>query len=149
MRRILAVAVLLAVLPSCVLVPFIDSFKKAGVSEGDRQALLTERLKRFNDSLYWNSPIEALQYVDSERRSEIAPKLQRMVEGRRMVDGKVRNIEFGDSSFTAGVHIVMRSYRIPVYVVTEVEQKQTWKFSMASGWELWDLEVKEDKGKAF
>ena len=38
---------------SCLLVPAYASFKRAGMTADDRKELLSERVTRFHESLYW------------------------------------------------------------------------------------------------
>jgi len=40
-------------LQGCILVPFIDSYHKIGVTAADREALLEPKVKLFQQALYW------------------------------------------------------------------------------------------------
>ena len=130
---------------SCVLVPVIDSVKKAGLTEGDRQALLGKRVKAFHESLYWGSTDDALLFVEDESKEDVAQKLDGIGDSEKVIETKVKTVNFEDNSFTAKVSLTVRSYKVPYYVVNDRHEKQTWIFSLTDGWKLKSLEVVKKK----
>ena len=128
-------------LAGCFLAPTLDSLSKTGLTPRDRRALLPERIKLFQDSLYWGSADDALAVVLPESREALRSELRGLQKKERLVDSKVDGIDFSDQAFEATVEITMRSYRIPVYVVESRTERQSWTFSIASGWMLKSREV--------
>ncbi len=138
-RVFLQLAVFIAVAisqTSCFLAPAMDSFSKIGVTEGDRQRLLAERLRNFKDALYWSEPGEALTFVVPENRVAMEPVFRRIRKEEKIVDSRTESVAFSDSGYKADVEVTFKYYRVPYYVVTERTEAQTWQFSIADGWLL-------------
>ncbi|MGI6680723.1 MAG: hypothetical protein ACOX3T_04490 [Bdellovibrionota bacterium] len=131
---LLFISVLVLCLDACVLVPFIDSYKQIGVSEGDRQALLPKTLKKFQDFVYWGQYSNALAFAKEDEVMNIRESLKRYKE-IKIVSMKVDDILFEDDSKKATVDIVVSYYKIPQYVVAKEKVREVWEFSL-SDWKI-------------
>lgn len=127
---------LILMLSSCILVPVIDSFKKAGLTENDRKALLPPNLKKFHDSLHWGSINDAMVFVAPENASEISDYLNETSEEQKIVESKIKSVKFDEGAYTATVEVKTRAYKIPVYIVTDKTERETWKCSFGNDWKL-------------
>jgi len=126
----------LCLLSGCFLAPAIDAFKQVGVTRGDRVQLLPAEMKKFQDSLYWGHPEEALAFVTQEGRDKIAEDLKSWGEETRVVESKVNGCTFDEDAYKADVEVTVRYYKVPFYVVNKLQEKQVWKFSVSQGWRL-------------
>ena len=127
----------------CVLVPFIQAFKEVGATEGDRMALLNERVKKFNAAVVWGNRAEAVSYVADESQLKLSPQFKDASEEERVFDSKVTNVTWEDSARAATVEVKTKFYKIPVYVVTTRVEEQKWKFETGVGWKLVDRTIQE------
>jgi hypothetical protein len=120
----------------CLLAPAIESFNKLGVTEADRQALLAERFKKFSDALYWGEPGEAIAFVAPKSREALEPDFRSIRKSEKIVDSHVESVGFSDNAYKAKVDVMVKSYKIPFYVVNERNETQDWEFTIKSGWLL-------------
>jgi hypothetical protein len=127
----------------CVLVPFVQAFKEAGATEGDRMALLPDNVKKFNSAMVFGNRMEAMQYVASDSQTKIAAGIQSDPESERVVDSKVNNIIWADSAYEATVEIKVKYFKVPVYIVNTRVEEQRWVFNVGQGWKLADRTVRE------
>ena len=132
---------LVSFLSGCILAPAIESFKRAGVTEGDRQRILSENVEKFDQARFWGQSQKALAYCTPEGQPILAKILRKSKSEEKIVDTSIDNIEFLDSSYKAVVDVKVRSYKIPVYVVGDRIERQTWVFSMSDGWRLENVEI--------
>lgn len=123
-------------LQSCILAPFIDSFSQAGVTKNDRMRLLGEEVQRFNEALYWGRPDEALRFARADARATLQPGIRKLAKEEKVVDAKVEYVDFAEDAYSAEVNMVVRSYKVPVYIVQNRNEKQKWDFSLTDGWKL-------------
>lgn len=141
--KILAILImLLSALQGCFLAPTIDSVRRAGVTPASRRGLLPENIKKFHDALYWGTPTEIMRYVDEKGREVISKQVSDMQDKERVVESKVKNIEFDDDAYEAEVNVNVRSFKVGYYVVTDRIEKQTWAFSLSDGWKIVSREIK-------
>jgi hypothetical protein len=133
---IMTCALVVTTLPGCVLVPFIQAFKEAGATEGDRKKLLGDEVKKFSDGLLWANKTQALSVASDEAREEIASQLRAIGDAEKVVDAKVEDIQWGEGAYGAKVALKVRYYEIPFYVVKTRLEQQQWEFSVAAGWRL-------------
>lgn len=135
--RVVCAALLFASLAGCqVAVPFIDSFKQIGATEGDRVQLLAKSIKQFQDARYWDDQTVAMNFFLPDKRMELLQTLRRKQKDERIIESKVDDVTFTDDSKSAEVNVLVRSYKVPYYVVNERTERQTWKFSLSQGWQL-------------
>jgi hypothetical protein len=127
----------------CVLVPFVQAFKEAGATEGDRMALLPDQIKKFNSAVVFGNRMEAMQYVASDSQNKIAEGLKDNSEEERVVDSKVSNVIWADSAREATVEIKVKYFKVPVYIVNTRVEEQRWVFSVGDGWKLADRTLRE------
>lgn len=125
----------------CILAPIIDSVSKLGVTGGDRRALFEQRVKDFNEALYWGHPEQAVAYVDPSVRAELVNQLRKENKGRRLVESKIDWVEFNDGVDEVSVDIVVKYFDEPVYIVQNRKESQRWRFSYSDGWQLLKREV--------
>jgi len=141
--RFLVVFLLSLFLSGCVLVPWIDSYKKIGVSEGDRQRLLQERVLEFQRAVYWGRPEAALAFVDPEVRDDLWRVIRARGDREKIVDSKVEFVKFEENSYSAEVDVAVKYYRVPYYVVQERVERQQWNFTISDGWRYSAMELVE------
>lgn len=141
MKKAVMILVCTLVLNGCVLVPFIDSYKKMGVSKTDRMALLEEQLKGYHSALADRRGGRALGYIHDEQRDQFRSVLREIQKKERIVDSEVDFVDFDEDAYEATAEVSIRSYQVPYYIVNERFEKETWKFSLASGWKLYSREV--------
>lgn len=127
-RGILLISCFLVLcLDACVLVPFIDSYKEMGVTQGDRQALLPKTLKKFQDYIYWGQYSNALSYTKDESLSDVKDSLQKYKD-IKIVSMKTDDIVFFNSSKEANVDVVVKYYKVPQYIVVDERVSEVWEF---------------------
>lgn len=130
-------------LSGCILVPFIQAFKETGATEGDRMALLSEEVKKFNAAVVWGNPTEAMTFVAPESQLKLSSQFKDKSEDERIVETKVDSVEWGDAARTATVSVKVRYFRVPVYVVNVRKEEQQWQFTLSEGWKIKDRVVNE------
>ncbi len=123
--------------------PAIDSFKKLGVTRSDRVALLPVNLKRFHDSLYWGKPQEALELVLNESRAKVSEEIQGVAEDERIVDSRIRKVDFSEDASDAKVQVSVKYFKVPFYIVNERREMQEWTFSVSDGWMLKSRQIQD------
>jgi len=141
--RVLVVCFLAFSLSGCVLVPWIDSYKKIGVSEADRQSLLQERVLDFQRAVYWGRPEAALAFVKADVRDDLWRVIRAKGDEEKIVDSKIEYIKFEEESYAAEVDVAVKYYRVPFYVVEERVERQQWTFTIADGWRYSAMEILE------
>lgn len=131
-----ALAVLLLSTSGCFLAPFISGFQELGATPSGRQQLLTDGVKKYTEALFWGNPSKALTLVDEPIREQVAADIKSFSSSKRMVESKVIDISFEDSSYRAVVNVQLKYYEVPVYVVKDQVEQQEWMFSFSEGWKL-------------
>ena len=127
---------LLSTLSGCVIfAPFIQAWRNVGASESDRIALLGQQIKRFGEALYWGKG-EAALFVDKEATEDVRKGLNIDREDLRVVETKIKNIEYEQEAYLANVEFVVRYYRVPYYVVSTAKETHVWKFRLGDNWKL-------------
>lgn len=116
-------------LNSCVLVPFIDSYKNIGVTESDRQSLFAKQIKEFQNNIYWGNYNKALTFA-SEGSALIIKESLKDYKEKKVVEFKSDDVVFSDSSKIAKAHVVVKYYNLSQYVVKEQHVEETWEFSV-------------------
>ena len=139
-------SILFLLLSGCVLAPAIDSVKRAGVLEGDRQNLLSQEIKHFSDVMSLGQPTKMLEFVAADRLSQIAPDLKKNFKNEKIVDCSVDDVQFSNDSYDADVKVRIKYYKVPVYVVDERLEHQRWTFSSSTGWKIYEREKLDSKG---
>jgi hypothetical protein len=116
--------------------PFIGSFKQAGVTQSDREALLPREVKRFNDALFWGNSGPIMAMVDEAAREEIGNQVAEAADVERVVESKVLKVNYANDAYEADVKLKVRFYRVPFYIVQDRVEHQRWKFSFHDGWQI-------------
>lgn len=114
-----------------------------GASEDDRKALLGPQVKKFGEALYWGKG-EAILFVDPAASADIKKTLTTQREDMRVVETKMRSVDFEDGARTAKVELLVKYYRIPFYIVTDSLEKQVWKFEVGGTWRLLKRDLTEE-----
>lgn len=128
-------------LSGCILVPFVQAFKKSGVAENDRMALLPGEVKKFSEGLQWGNKMQALTVVTDEARPVVSEQLREVGEDERVVELKIDDVAWSESAYKAKVSVKVKYFRVPFYVVKTRIEEQSWRFSLADGWKLTDRSV--------
>lgn len=126
----------------CVLVPFVDSYQKSGMSRSSRQQLLARDVKQFHEALYWGKANLVLAFIDEEVRSDLGDELFKNSRKERIVSSEVDSYGLSPEGFDANVRIRVKYFRVPFYIVQERLEEQRWEFELGSGWQIHDREVK-------
>jgi hypothetical protein len=125
-------------LSGCVLVPFVQAFKKSGVAESDRMALLPGEVKKFSEGLQWGNKMQALTVVTDDARPVLSEQLRAVPEDERVVESKIDDVAWSESAYKAKVSLKVKYFRAPFFVVKTRIEEQNWRFSLADGWKLTD-----------
>lgn len=136
MKKIFLLLTATACLGGCILVPAVASFKKAGLTEGDRRTLLAEDLKRFHDLLTFNNGSAAFSYIDPEHYNTVSAKLLEQAETEKIVETKIKHIQFEEGAYSATVDVSTRSFKVPFYIVNDRLERESWAFSLSDGWKI-------------
>lgn len=128
--------VLFLVLQGCIFVPAIDSVSRLGVTRSDRERLLAEQIKKFQEVLFWGNPNEALRFARDDARDDVRRYLKQISQEERVVESKVKSIDFSGNSYAAEVEVGVKYYRVPYYLVNERFENQKWEFSTVGGWKI-------------
>lgn len=139
-------ALFACLMSGCFLVPAIDSFSQMGVRSSDRERLLSEDIKKFQDALYWGEPQQALRYVSEKSQADVVENLKSRKREERVVESRIDSIDFQDDSYSADVEVTERYYHIPYYMVNNRLRKQRWEFSLTSGWKIISQSSQEKSG---
>ena len=136
MKRLLFVLLSAALLSGCILAPAIDSFKRMGVTKGDRGALLVTRVREFHEALYWGRPDQALALVEEEHRRDFSNQLVKLKRTERITESTVDNITLSEDGYSADVDVTIKYLDIErqTNVVNKRYERQQWRFGMTSGW---------------
>ena len=129
-----------------ILAPFIQAWKNVGATADDRRALLNQQMKKFGDALYWGKG-EAALFVDRSADASVRKGLTIDRDEIRVVETKLKNVEYSDDTYTAEVEFLIRFYRIPFYIVTDSKEKQIWKFHLGDNWFLAEREPGKELAK--
>ena len=141
-----SIALLLAA-SGCILVPAIESVSKAGLTAGDREALLPDVIKQFNESLYWGTPGKALKLVAEDYRAGFMAEYRKKDPSEHVVESKPEMFDYSDDAFSAKVDVLIKYYKVPFYVVENRRELQVWNFSLTGGWKLASKEVLSESSK--
>ncbi|MBX7143721.1 MAG: hypothetical protein K1X79_04660 [Oligoflexia bacterium] len=136
LRIMLCAALASGGLTGCFLAPAIDSFNKLGVTAGDREKLLAERIRVFNDAVSFGQPGDAEAFFVPEQRAGLEKEFRKQRKQEKVVDSRIESVGFSNESRTALVEVTVRYYKVPYYVVNERLEIQEWKFIGTSGWFL-------------
>lgn len=123
-------------LGGCFLAPAIDSFNKLGVTAGDREKLLAERIRGFNDAVSFGQPGDAELFFVPENRAVLEKVFRKERKQQKIVDSRIESVGFSEESRKALVEVTVRYYRVPFYIVNERTEMQEWRFLGTSGWFL-------------
>lgn len=132
----IAIALSATSLQGCIFAPAIDSFKKLGLTETDRQKLLGKSIKEFQDALYWGKPDEAMMYVKDEKKGALNELIFEIGKGERVTESSIERTEFDEGSYHSKVRVLVRSFKVPYYIVNQRIDAQEWEFSVSGGWLL-------------
>jgi len=140
---LLIIGVLVAIITTsgCILAPAIESFKRAGVTEADRQKILGENVEHFNQARFWGKPQKALLYSVPESQPALSKTLRKSKSEEQIVDAQVEHIEFSDNAYKALIDVKVRAFKVPVYIVRDRIERQHWVFSLGDGWRIEKLEI--------
>lgn len=126
-------------LTGCVLAPFIDSVKRSGAFEKDRQAALYKDMQTFQTARYWQSPADMGAFIDSDASPNLSQQLSPRRKEERITESEVENVVFAPDSYEADVDIIVRLFKLSSNVVQERKEHQVWKFSHSGGWKILSL----------
>ena len=130
----LALTLAVFIQTGCIFVPIIDGVKKVGLTKSDREALLTPKVKDFQDLVYWSKFQEAGVFIKEDVRGDQLRELSRKYKDYRLVDSKIDFIDFNESGDAATVSVTARRFKVPFYIVEDYAEDQKWEFSLSDGW---------------
>jgi hypothetical protein len=144
--KIVFIVTLAIYITSCAMaVPFIQAFKSMGITPADRKAKFEPVFKKFTQALYWGNAQEALSYASDDAKPALLEVARRIASGKeRITETKMLLADFSEYGSEVTVNVMIKSYRVPVYVVVERQESQKWEYSTTDSWQLIDIkEVKE------
>lgn len=125
------------VLSACAMVAgTFDSIRRVGITAADRERLLPQAVKQFQDNLGWQDISRALTFATEEYRVELRDTLMKTKDSVRTVESGVDLVEFENDSYEASVFLTIKSYSIGYYVIEPHKEKQRWTFSLSDGWKI-------------
>lgn len=143
--RILILLWIVSAFSGCVvLAPLIQSYKETGISEGDRKQLLSQSVKEFNEALFWGRVDTALALADASVHDQLRKEVRKKRKSERLVESNIEYVDFKDGARKADVDVLVRFFKVPVYIVKERIERQRWIFALGSGWKLSGREVIEE-----
>jgi hypothetical protein len=120
----------------CFLVPVIDSFREAGMTEGGRQSTLQKALKDYHLALFWGQIGSALQLAVPEEREKLRRRFDALQDRERIVESKVRFVDYQDSAYKANVEVMLKIHNLATNIVGQRLEKEAWVFSLSQGWQI-------------
>ncbi|NLF25506.1 MAG: hypothetical protein GX589_07600 [Deltaproteobacteria bacterium] len=142
--RYIVVRLLLGLLPLALggcqlMVPVIDGFKKAGLTEGDRKNLLKPEVQGFQTAMSSGELDHAIQYLKPEAvelRQALIDEMRRTKHKEKVVDSRIDFMIFSEDAHRAEVEVLVKYFEIPYYVVNQRIEKGVWEFELSGGWKL-------------
>ncbi|MCB0324306.1 MAG: hypothetical protein KDD69_12070 [Bdellovibrionales bacterium] len=113
-----------------------SSLSQVLATDSQKEAMLPQRLDRFNKSIYWGGLHEAADFVAPEAREAFFKAGQQQNREEKLVDLEVERVEFLDDSNTALVDLRTRYFeKFGTNYVLSRRERQIWKYHrMSSGW---------------
>lgn len=141
---------LLIFLASCLsgcalLAGTVDSVRRAGLTEGSRESLLSPAATKFNEAVGWGDLSLAISMATDAYRTELRDQLVRDKDKIKIIDSSVDLSEFQNSAYSATIYMTVRAYTIPYYVAEPKKQIQHWEFSLSNGWKISKIEALSNK----
>ena len=137
--KIAVFALLISVLSGCLLAPTIESVKKAGFTEGDREAIFATDLQSMIDDMRWGKANLVIDRVQADVQPTLAPKIRAFLRKKKIVDLTIDNVVWQDDAYSATVDLVVKSYDPAVSIIDESPMHMEWIFSLVDGWKLVDM----------
>jgi hypothetical protein len=138
-RLFLLLSLVALSLNSCLLVPFVESFNRTGITRQQRVAQLTPTVNNFQSNLFWGEREKALTFALPTKEERLRAVIRSLPEDERIVDAKVIETLFSKEAYEASVVVKIRSYMPANLIISERKHKQTWKFALGNGWRIVDL----------
>lgn len=135
-KLILTTCILLTSLSGCILVPAVDSARKAGLTKLGRQEALESRLREFHNALFWGRFNSAVAFATPENESVLRNQFRNNQGKRRVVDSKVEYINFDEDAYKADVEMELRYHNLATNIVTPARKFEEWQFSVSDGWRI-------------
>ena len=136
MRKLLLIIFLPLMLQGCLLVPFVESASQAGVTKGDRQALLSQSLKKFQEALFWGDTGKALVFANFEEKKNLKDYIEKIVKNKKVAEAKIISTDLDEAVQNASVTVRWKTYDLSTLVIKESEQTQNWSFYFGDGWKI-------------
>ncbi|NDC39248.1 MAG: hypothetical protein EBZ48_14585 [Proteobacteria bacterium] len=114
----------------------MDSFKRSGVTESDRQSLLRQQAKEFHNILSFGRLDAAAPFMEEELRVELLPKLTKALKTDKFVDHAIEDIRFEDDSRRAVVSVNAKIFRNTDFLLKDHTLTEQWIFHTGGSWRL-------------
>jgi len=124
----------------------VDSFKRSGLAESDRQDLLRKQVKDFHSILSFGRLDAATEVIEEDARSTLVPKLAKALKRDKFVEHSIEDIEFRDDSRVAMVTVNVRVFRNTDFLLKDRTIKERWQFHTGGTWRLSSYEQADYAG---
>jgi|GEM_PF-5435975 len=138
-QKSLILVCLLFALSGCVLAPFMEPFRQAGVSAAARRGLLMARVELFHRLWSQNKIEEALLFTDESDRAALRATLEALSDGFVVTGAEVKKRADEDDAAHSVLRIEIQRYKLGRNVIENIPITEQWTFSHTSGWMLVSL----------
>lgn len=138
-----AVVLCLTAFSGCLLVPVVEGVSQVGVTRGDREVLLANKVKEANEAIYWGDRGRLMSLVQEESAEEIRRFVDNTPSDLRYVERKVVAMDLSGDGYKAAVRLKVKSYTPSTLVITERLEAQRWEFGFSKGWQMVSCSTEE------
>ena len=112
-----------------------------------RVTALQEKVKDFHTALYWGSLEEAVINVEQTYKKEFIRKVRNFSSNHKFTNLELLSIEYNEDITEATIHVKVKYYKIPTYIVETSITEEIWKFDrFGGGWFLTSrVEIEDNK----
>jgi len=132
-----ATVIMLAPLSGCaIFAAGVDSVKRVGLTEADREKLLRDQSKEFHSTLFFGRIDAATDFIDEAEKAEIVPLLSKSFKSEKLVEHSIDSIQFTDSSRSAIIELTVKAFRNTDFLVKEKRLIEHCTFHTGGKWKL-------------
>jgi len=122
------------------------SINSLTANAAEKQAMLGGQVEKFRNDVYWGNITAASRYVEGASRTAFGRIFSRRLEKEKIVEVKVKNVDFGDKEDEAEIILETQYFKKPSLYVSKRFEKQRWAFNrLEGGWLLRNSELIDEK----
>jgi hypothetical protein len=133
---LLAVCFVLATAGCAVFSASVDSIKRSGITESDREELLQKQAKDFHSILSFGRVDAAASYLEDELKPVLLPKLTKALKTDKLVEHVIDDVHFTDASREATMMLTVKVFRNTDFLLRERALTEHWRFHTGGSWRL-------------